>query len=91
MISAPCVLLLAVFCRAQAALQQQLRSYCWVRRRGWCCSATQQESAKRGCHKPPPPRRRPWQGRVGVSLGGYSEFPLDELVDRTVAVARTLQ
>jgi ADP-ribosylglycohydrolase len=34
---------------------------------------------------------RPWQGRVGVSLAGYSELPLDELVDRTVAVARTLQ
>ena len=34
---------------------------------------------------------RPWQGRVGVSLAGYSEFALDELVDRTVAVARTLQ
>jgi ADP-ribosylglycohydrolase len=33
----------------------------------------------------------PWQGRVGVSLAGYSEFPLDDLVDRTVAVARTLQ
>lgn len=34
---------------------------------------------------------RPWQGRVGVSLAGYSELPLDDLVDRTVAVARTLQ
>jgi ADP-ribosylglycohydrolase len=34
---------------------------------------------------------RPWQGRVGVTLAGYSEFALDELVDRTVAVARTLQ
>jgi ADP-ribosylglycohydrolase len=33
----------------------------------------------------------PWQGRVGVSLAGYSELALDELVDRTVAVARTLQ
>jgi ADP-ribosylglycohydrolase len=34
---------------------------------------------------------RPWQGRVGVNLAGYSEIPLDDLVDRTVAVARTLQ
>ena len=34
---------------------------------------------------------RPWQGRVGVSLAGYSELPLDDLVHRTVAVARTLQ
>ena len=34
---------------------------------------------------------RPWQGRVGLSLAGYSEVPLDDLVDRTVAVARTLQ
>ena len=34
---------------------------------------------------------RPWQGRVSVSLAGYSELPLDDLVDRTVAVARTLQ
>lgn len=34
---------------------------------------------------------RPWQGRVCVTLAGYSEFALDELVDRTVDVARTLQ
>ena len=34
---------------------------------------------------------QPWQGRVGVSLAGYSELPLDDLVSRTVAVARTLQ
>jgi ADP-ribosylglycohydrolase len=34
---------------------------------------------------------RPWQGRVGVNLAGYSELALDELVDRTVAVSRTLQ
>lgn len=34
---------------------------------------------------------RPWRGRVGVSLAGYSELHLDDLVDRTVAVARTLQ
>jgi ADP-ribosylglycohydrolase len=34
---------------------------------------------------------RPWQGRVGVSLAGYSELRVDDLVDRTVAVAKTLQ
>lgn len=34
---------------------------------------------------------RPWQGRVGVSLAGYSELRLDDLVDRTIAVAKTLQ
>lgn len=34
---------------------------------------------------------KPWQGRVGVSLAGYSEFSVDELIDRTVAVAETLQ
>jgi hypothetical protein len=34
---------------------------------------------------------RPWQGRVGLSLAGYSELPVDDLVERTVAVARTLQ
>jgi ADP-ribosylglycohydrolase len=33
---------------------------------------------------------RPWQGRVAVSLAGYSELRLDELVDRTVAVERAL-
>lgn len=33
----------------------------------------------------------PWQGRVGVSLAGYSEFSVDELVVRTVAVAESLQ
>jgi ADP-ribosylglycohydrolase len=30
---------------------------------------------------------RPWNGRVGVSLAGFDELPLDALVDRTVAVA----
>jgi len=33
----------------------------------------------------------PWQGRVGVNLAGYSELPLDDLVDRTVVVANSLQ
>jgi len=33
----------------------------------------------------------PWQGRVGVTLGGFSELALDDLVDRTVAVLRKLQ
>ncbi len=33
---------------------------------------------------------RPWQGRVAVSLAGYSELRLDELVARTVAVERAL-
>jgi hypothetical protein len=32
----------------------------------------------------------PWNGRVGVGLAGYSELRLDDLVDRTVAVARRL-
>jgi len=32
----------------------------------------------------------PWKGRVGVGLAGYSELRLDDLVDRTVAVARSL-
>jgi len=41
--------------------------------------------------KPIPQRwRAPWQGRVGVSLAGMSELPLDALVDRTVAVAQSL-
>jgi ADP-ribosylglycohydrolase len=34
---------------------------------------------------------QPWQGRVAVSLAGYSELPLDDLVNRTVAVAGALQ
>ena len=33
---------------------------------------------------------RPWAGRIGVSLAGYTELQVDEVVDRTVAVARTL-
>ena len=33
---------------------------------------------------------QPWRGRVGVSLAGYSELRLNDLVDRTVAVARAL-
>ena len=32
----------------------------------------------------------PWQGRVGVTLAGYSELALDDLVDRTVTVAKEL-
>jgi ADP-ribosylglycohydrolase len=33
---------------------------------------------------------RPWRGRVCVTLAGHAELALDELVDRTVAVARSL-
>jgi hypothetical protein len=29
----------------------------------------------------------PWAGRVGVGLAGYAELALDDLVDRTVAMA----
>ena len=43
------------------------------------------------CRPIPESGTQPWQGRVGVSLAGYSEIPVDDLVDRTVAVARTLQ
>jgi ADP-ribosylglycohydrolase len=32
----------------------------------------------------------PWDGRVGVGLAGLAELRLDDLVDRTVAVARRL-
>ncbi|MAG34066.1 MAG: hypothetical protein CL908_24565 [Deltaproteobacteria bacterium] len=32
----------------------------------------------------------PWNGRVGVSLAGTAELQLDELVSRTLAVARSL-
>jgi ADP-ribosylglycohydrolase len=34
---------------------------------------------------------KPWAGRVGVSLAGYSELNLTDLVDRTVAVACKLE
>lgn len=33
----------------------------------------------------------PWQGRVGLGLAGYDELSLDDLVDRTVAVADALR
>ena len=33
---------------------------------------------------------RPWAGRIGVSLAGYTELQLDNVVDRTLAVARSL-
>jgi ADP-ribosylglycohydrolase len=33
---------------------------------------------------------RPWRGRVCVTLAGHAELALDELVERTVAVARSL-
>jgi hypothetical protein len=35
----------------------------------------------------PPTWTEPWAGRVGVTLAGYDEVGLDDLVDRTVAVA----
>jgi hypothetical protein len=34
---------------------------------------------------------KPWAGRVGVSLAGYSELSLADLVERTVAVAQDLE
>jgi ADP-ribosylglycohydrolase len=34
---------------------------------------------------------QPWQGRVGVSLAGFPELILDDLVTRTTSVARRLQ
>ena len=33
---------------------------------------------------------RPWAGRVGLGLAGHAELHVDELVERTVAVARRL-
>ncbi len=33
---------------------------------------------------------RPWAGRVGFSLAGHAEIALQELVDRTISVARSL-
>jgi ADP-ribosylglycohydrolase len=30
---------------------------------------------------------RPWAGRIGVSLAGFNELALDDVVDRTIAVA----
>jgi len=32
----------------------------------------------------------PWQGRVAVNLAGMGELALDDLVDRTVALAESL-
>ena len=41
--------------------------------------------------KPLPPHwSAPWQGRVGVSLAGQTEFDLETLVQRTLKVASTL-
>lgn len=34
---------------------------------------------------------QPWQGRIGVSLGGHSELLLDDVVDRTIAIARGIE
>jgi len=33
---------------------------------------------------------RPWRGRIGVDLAGIGEVRLDDVADRTVAVARSL-
>lgn len=33
---------------------------------------------------------RPWAGRIGLSLAGFAELQVDEVVERTVAVARSI-
>lgn len=33
---------------------------------------------------------RPWGGRIGVGLAGIAELDLDDVVERTIAVARTI-
>jgi hypothetical protein len=38
----------------------------------------------------PAHRTDPWQGRVEVNLAGMAELSLDDLVERTVAVAEKL-
>jgi ADP-ribosylglycohydrolase len=38
----------------------------------------------------PPSWTDPWAGRIGVSLAGYAELQLDDVVERTVAVARSI-
>ena len=37
----------------------------------------------------PPSWTEPWSGRIGLSLAGYDEVSLDEVVDRTVRVAHS--
>ncbi len=41
-------------------------------------------------HAVPERWTRPWNGRVAVTLAGMSEFALDELVERTLEVAKAL-
>ncbi len=33
---------------------------------------------------------KPWNGRIGVGLAGYAEFRLEDVVERTIAVARSI-
>ena len=33
---------------------------------------------------------RPWAGRIGLSLAGYAELQIDEVVERTIAVAESI-
>ena len=33
---------------------------------------------------------KPWQGRIGLGLAGYSELELDDVVTRTVAIAQSI-
>lgn len=40
--------------------------------------------------KIPKPWTEPWAGRIGVSLAGYAELELNDVVERTVAVARSI-
>jgi len=42
------------------------------------------------CSSIPDAWTAPWQGRVGVTLAGHAELQLEELVDRTVAVAERI-
>ena len=46
-----------------------------------------------GLQGKPIPRRwcEPWQGRVAVTLAGVGELALDDLVDRTLSVARAIR
>jgi hypothetical protein len=33
---------------------------------------------------------QPWQGRVGLSLAGFDQMNIDELVARTIKVAKAM-
>lgn len=61
---------------------------------GWdtdCNGATVGGLFGLSCGEIPEAWTSPWRGRIGVGLAGYSEFDIDDVTARTVAIAERIQ